>query len=182
MCSCACAHRLTPCCAAHAFTIWLSALLRFGRNSRAELFSRVEHTNMQKSKISIQIPFFLRFVWIFLGNFGLVSIQITDFSRFVWTIFRKTPENPKKVHTNLQKQAICMDFYKNCFSPVTHGFPIIVWQAEGPQCPFGLLFALCRRAKGKSRAGKARSVVRNGMVGSREAGGRLFTSPEHCGT
>ena len=34
-----------------------------------------------------------------------------------------------------------MDFYKNCFSPVTHGFPIIVWQAEGPQCPFGLVFA-----------------------------------------
>ena len=40
-----------------------------------------------------------------------------------------------------------MDFYKNCFSPVTHGFPIIVWQAEGLQCPFGLLFAPCRKAE-----------------------------------
>jgi hypothetical protein len=79
-----------------------------------------------------------------------VSIQITDFSRFVWTIFRKTPEKPKKVHTNLQKQAICMDFHKKLIIPVTHGFPIIVWQAEGPQRPFGLVFAPCRRAEGLS--------------------------------
>lgn len=49
-----------------------------------------------------------------------------------------------------------MDFYKNCFSPVvTHGFPIIVWQAEGPECPFGLLFPPCHREEGKSRAGRA---------------------------
>ena len=61
-------------------------------------------------------------------------------------------------------------------------FPIIVWQAEGPQCPFGLLVAPCHGAKGKSRAGKAWNVGRNEAVGSREAGVRLFTSPEHCGT
>ena len=64
------------------------------------------------------------------------------------------------------------------FPKKAHCFP----QAKGPECPFDLLFALCRRAEGKSRAGKAGSVVRNGMVGSREAGERLFTSPEHCGT
>ena len=36
--------------------------------------------------------------------------------------------------------------------------------------------------EGKSRAGKAWNVGRNEGVGSREAGERLFTSPEHCGT
>ena len=75
-----------------------------------------------------------------------------------------------------------MDFHKKLIIPVTHGFPIIVWQAEGPQRPFGLLVAPCHGAKGKSRAGKAWNVGRNEAVGSREAGVRLFTSPEHCGT
>ena len=55
-------------------------------------------------------------------------------------------------------------------------------QVKGPQCPFGLLSALCRRTEGKSRADKALNVGKNEAVGSREAGGRLFTSPEHCGT
>ena len=55
-------------------------------------------------------------------------------------------------------------------------------QAEGPQCPFGLVFAPCHRAEGKSRADKALNVGRNEAVGSREAGESLFTSPEHCGT
>ena len=55
-------------------------------------------------------------------------------------------------------------------------------QAEGPQCPFGLLFAPCHRAEGKSRADKVLNVGRNEAVGSREAGESLFTSPEHCGT
>ena len=62
--------------------------------------------------------------------------------------------------------------------PHAHSF----LQAEGPQCPFGLLVAPCHGAKGKSRAGKAWNVGRNEAVGSREAGVRLFTSPEHCGT
>ena len=52
-----------------------------------------------------------------------MSIQITVFSRFVWTIFRKTPEKPKKVHTNLQKQAICMDFHKKLIIPCHSWIP-----------------------------------------------------------
>ena len=52
-----------------------------------------------------------------------MSIQITDFSRFVWTIFRKTPEKPKKVHTYLQKQAICMDFHKKLIIPCHSWIP-----------------------------------------------------------
>ena len=105
-----------------------------------EHFSRVKHTNMKKVKISIQIPFFLRFVWIFLGNFGLVSIQITDFSRFVWTIFRKTPEKPKKVHTYLQKQAICMDFHKKLIIPCHSWIPhncLAGRRAAAPLWPVG---------------------------------------------
>ena len=95
---------------------------------------------MKKVKISIQIPFFLRFVWIFLGNFGLVSIQITDFSRFVWTIFRKTPEKPKKVHTYLQKQAICMDFHKKLIIPCHSWIPhncLAGRRAAAPLWPVG---------------------------------------------
>ena len=33
---------------------------------------------------------------------------------------------------------------------VGRGFPTIVLQVKGPQCPFGLVFTPCRRAEGVS--------------------------------
>ena len=43
-----------------------------------------------------------------------------------------------------------MDFHKKLIIPCHSWIPIIVWQAEGPQRPFGLVFAPCRRAEGLS--------------------------------
>ena len=38
----------------------------------------------------------------------------------------------------------------------------VILQAEGPECPFGLLFAPCRRAEVRSRAGNAAEVACRG--------------------
>ena len=65
-----------------------------------------------------------------------------------------------------EKQKFGME--KRVKLPVDH----IDLQAEGPQCPFGLLFAPCRRAKGMSQGSAART----------RRTGASFTSPEHCGT
>ena len=65
-----------------------------------------------------------------------------------------------------EKQKIGME--KRVKLPVDH----IDLQAKGPQCPFGLLFAPCRRAKGMSQGSAART----------RRTGASFTSPEHCGT
>ena len=76
-----------------------------------------------------------------------------------------------------------MDFYKEllflCHSWLPHN---CLAGGKAHSAPFCLLSAPCHRAEGKSRAGKALNVGRNEAVGSREAGIRLFTSPEHCGT
>ena len=65
-----------------------------------------------------------------------------------------------------EKQKIGME--KRVKLPVDH----IDLQAEGPQCPFGLLFATCYRAEGMSQGSAART----------RRTGASFTSPEHCGT
>ena len=65
-----------------------------------------------------------------------------------------------------EKQKFGME--KRVKLPVDH----IDLQAEGPKCPFGLLFAPCRRAKGMSQGSAART----------RRTGASFTSPEHCGT
>ena len=38
----------------------------------------------------------------------------------------------------------------------------VILQAEGPECPFGLLFAPCRRMEVRSRAGNAAEVACRG--------------------
>ena len=65
-----------------------------------------------------------------------------------------------------EKQKFGME--KRVKLPVDH----IDLQAKGPQCPFGLLFAPCRRAKGMSQGSAARA----------RRTGAPFTSPERCGT
>ena len=49
-----------------------------------------------------------------------------------------------------KKQTKCMDICKISKSAVGRGFPTIVLQVKGPQCPFGLVFTPCRRAEGVS--------------------------------
>ena len=64
----------------------------------------------KKLQKSIQISFFLSFVWIFLGIVRAKSIQKGGFRIFVWTEFWNSRQNKEKVHTNPPFLAICMDF------------------------------------------------------------------------
>ena len=53
------------------------------------------------------------------------------------------------------------------------------WQAEGPQCPFGLLFAPCRRAEVLSWGFATRNVALGSALDSAE--GLWHQSPERSG-
>ena len=53
------------------------------------------------------------------------------------------------------------------------------WQAEGPQCPFGLLFAPCRRAEVLSWGFATRNVALGSALDSAE--GMWHQSPERSG-
>ena len=53
------------------------------------------------------------------------------------------------------------------------------WQAEGPQCPFGLLFTPCRSAEALSQGFATRNVALGSALDSNE--GLWHPSPEQSG-
>ena len=56
-----------------------------------------------------------------------------------------------------KKQTKCMDICKISKSAVGRGFPTIVLQVKGPQCPFGLVFT-------PWRGGEASESLASGAV------------------
>ena len=63
------------------------------------------------------------------------------------------PEKPKKSIQICKNKRFVWTFTKISNSAVARGFPMISVQAEGPQCPFGLLSAPCRGARVLSHGG-----------------------------